>query len=189
MTDLKAGSEMSERKNIAMSEAARIGWEAGLVFKGSRDFLLAWELLNQRGHAPEVQAGQAPWPHQAAATCAGFALELALKCSLVLDGKASAKGHSYVKLFRALSRAAQESIVSVIRVDGRQATVEDLFRVLQEFEGTFEQWRYLHERLASFKPTEFHEGGIIAVIRAIHESIIRLRPDFKPWPGVIDPNA
>jgi hypothetical protein len=112
-------------------------------------------------------------------------LELALKARIVLDGgeppAKGADGHKYLVMFRLLGRAAQEDIVSFLLLDAKPATVEGLVAVLNEFEGTFQRWRYMDEH----KEIVFHEGNMVAVIRAGHYSIVRLRPDLGPWPGVI----
>lgn len=63
--------------------------------------------------------------------------------------------------------------------------MEGLLPVLVEFEGTFQGWRYMHEG----KGIAFHEGAMVAVIGAVFSSIVRLRRDFGPCPGVIvDPD-
>ena len=168
-----------------MSEEARLGRDAGLVFFGSRDFLLAWELLEQRHRAPEVRAARAPWPMRAAVTCAAFSLELALKARLVLDGKQPAKEHRYSALFGALSPQAQQDIASRIQIEGRTVTIDGLLELLKDCDRTFEEFRYLHERLARLETTTFYGDRIIAVTHAVHASIVRLRADFDQWPGVI----
>ena len=168
-----------------MSEEAQLGRDAGLVFFGSCDFLLAWELLERQHQSPEVRAARAPWPMRAAATCAAFSLELALKAWLVLDGQQPAKEHRYSELFRALSPQAQGDIASRVRVDGQPVTAIGLLELLKDCDRTFEEFRYLHERLARLETTTFHGDRIVAVTRAVHASIVQLRSDFDQWPGVI----
>ena len=80
----------------------QIARDAGLIFFGSRDFLLAWELLEHRHQDHDVLVARAPWPMRAWATCSAFALELALKARLRLEEKQPRKVHSYSKLYRAL---------------------------------------------------------------------------------------
>lgn len=167
---------------ITISEDAKRGWEAGLLFKGSRDFLLAHELLGKRRDEPDVRAFRAPWPIQAYVTCASLALELALKCRIVLDRKVPANTHSYSVLFGQLSRVAQDDVVSMFPAP---ATADDLIGILTELEGTFVNWRYLNERSARLEQTVFHEGKMVTLIHTLHDCIVGMRPDFAPWPGII----
>ena len=159
------------------------------TFRGSRDFFLAYEILGAFLASPEVREGRAPSPIQAQATCAALALELALKARIVLDGgdppSKGPDGHKYVAMFDMLKHPAQEDVASFLLLDAKPATVDGLLAVLKDFEGTFQQWRYMHEH----SELAFHEGNMVAVIRAVYDSIVRLRPDFGPWPGVIvDPS-
>jgi hypothetical protein len=162
---------------------------AAHMFRGSRDFLLAYDLLGGFLRSPEVREGRAPAPIQSQATCAALALELALKTRIMLDGgdppTSGRAGHDYVLMFGLLSATARADIASFLLLSGKPATVEGLGGVLKEFEGTFQGWRYMHEH----EEIAFHEGNMVAVIRAVYDSIVRLRPDFGPWPGVIvDPS-
>jgi hypothetical protein len=170
----------------AISDTARVGMAAGLAFFGSRDFLLAWELLEQHRRTPAVRAARAPWPRQSAFTCAAFSLELALKARLILDGRQPEKEHRYSELFRALSPAAAADVAARVQIDGRLATtVDTLLELLTECDRTFEQFRYLHERLARLETTTFYGDRIVPVTLAVHAAIVALRPDFASWPGVI----
>ena len=159
--------------------------DAGLIFFGSRDFLLAWELLEQRHQDHEVRVGRAPWPMRAWATCAALSLELALKARLRLEGKQPKWVHTYSELFSDLSVQAKEDIASRVQIDGRPVTIDGLLALLKDCDGTFEQWRYLHEQLVRFEITTFHGDRIVAITRAIHASIVQLRRDFDQWPGVM----
>src|SRR5438270_13947477 len=80
---------------------------AGRMFRGSRDFFLAYELLAAFHASAEVRSARAPSPIQSQATCAALALELALKARVVLDGgKAPSRGpdgHRYSAIFGILS--------------------------------------------------------------------------------------
>lgn len=176
---------MTSENIPAMSDEVRRIVTAGQMFRGSRDFFLAYEVLGAFMQTPEAREGRAPKPIQSQATCAALALELALKARVVLDGRdppsKGPDGHKYVALFGLLSRAAQEDIVKPLLLDGRPATVESVIGVLTDFEGTFQKWRYMHEH----REIAFHEGNMVAVLRAVYESVVRLRPDFGPWPGVI----
>jgi len=180
---------MTSENSAAMSEEVRRIMTAGHMFRGSRDFFLAYEVLGAFMQSPEAREGRAPRPIQSQATCAALALELALKARIVLDGGSppakGPDGHKYVAMFGLLSRAAQEDVVKPLLLAGGPATVEGLAKVLADFEGTFQQWRYIHEH----GELAFHEGNMVAVIQAVFESIVRLRPDFGAWPGVIvDPD-
>jgi hypothetical protein len=121
------------------------------------------------------------------ATCAAFALELALnlKARLRLEEKQPEKVHRYSELFCALSSQAKEDIASHVQIEGGPVTSDRLVELLKDCDQTFEQWRYLHERLARFEITAFHGDRIVAITRAVHASIVKLRPDFDQWPGVI----
>ncbi len=180
---------MTSENAPAMSEEVRRIVTAAHMFRGSRDFFLAYEVLGAFMQSPEAREGRAPNPIQSQATCAALALELALKARIVLDGgdppSKGPDGHKYVAMFGLLSRAAQEDIVRPLLLDGAAASVEGLAKVLAEFEGTFQKWRYMHEH----REVAFHEGNMVAVVQAVYESLVRLRPDFGPWPGVIvDPD-
>ncbi len=162
---------------------------AAQMFRGSRDFLLAYDILGGFLRSSDVRDGRAPAPIQSQATCAALALELALKARIILDGGApptsGRAGHDYLVMFGLLSPAARADIASFLLLDGKPATVEGLGGVLKEFEGTFQEWRYVHEHTE----VAFHEGNMVAVIHAVYHSVVRLRPDFGPWPGVIvDPD-
>jgi len=180
---------MTGENPAATSEEVRRIMTAGEMFRGSRDFFLAYEVLGAFMQSPEARQGCAPKPIQSQATCAALALELALKARIVLDGgdppSKAPDGHKYVAMFGLLSRTAQEDIVRPLLLDGGAASVEGLAKVLADFEGTFQKWRYMHEH----RELAFHEGNMVAVVQAVYESIVRLRPDFGPWPGVIvDPD-
>jgi hypothetical protein len=129
-----------------LSEEVKRSITAGEMFRGSRDFFLAYELLGAFRRSPDEREGRAPSPIQAHATCAALALELALKSRIVLDsGEPPSKGpdgHKYVAMFNLLKRPAQEDIASFLLLDGKPATVDGLLAVLNEFEGTFKNWRY-----------------------------------------------
>jgi hypothetical protein len=167
------------------SEEAERTAKAWRIFRGSRDFLLAYDLLGDFLRSPEVRAGRAPSPIQSQATCAALALELALKARIVLDGRdpprSGKAGHDYVVMFDRLTPAARADIASFLALDGKPATEGGLRRVLREFDGTFKGWRYMHEH----SEIAFHEGNMIAVLRAVYFSVVRLRADFANWPGVI----
>ncbi len=176
---------MTTENTAVVSEEVRRIITAGEMFRGSRDFFLAYEVLGAFMQTTEAREGRAPKPIQSQATCAALALELALKARIVLDGgdppSKGPGGHKYTAMFGLLSRAAQEDVVKPLLLDDGPATVEGLANVLAEFEGTFQRWRYLHEH----RELAFHEGNMLAVVQAVYESIVRLRPDFGPWPGVI----
>jgi hypothetical protein len=88
-------------------------------------------------------------------------------------------------MFAPLSPAAQQDVASFLPIDGQPITVAALLAILQECEGTFQRWRYMHEG----GDLVFREGKIVCVIRAVYQSIVRLRPDLAPLPGVIvDPD-
>ena len=161
---------------------------AGKLFMGSREFQLAWRLLELYSEFGRADQGRLTAPlFGAPAVCAGLSLELALKCRIVLDGKQppdkGAKGHDYVTLFTTLSSDAQDEVAARIRLspDGRKATSPDLVDVLKQFEGTFVKFRYP----LSPGSHAFHQGDIRNVLLALHDSIIQLRPDLGPWSGVI----
>ncbi len=160
------------------------------MFHGSRDFLLAYRLLGEHRSSQMVRAGRAPSPLQSWVTCAAFSLELALKCRISLDGskkppKRGRDAHDCAALFsKYLSEAAQRDIASGVRMasTSEAPSIDDLVGVLRQFDGTFNRWRYLHE---DFDGATFHEGDMMNVIAAVHESILRLHPDWRPWRGVI----
>jgi len=160
-----------------------------LMFRGAREFFLTYQLAAGFGDSPLACEGRAPRLIQSRAACASLALELALKARVLLDGgeppSRGADGHDHGAIFKVLTRGAQEDIASLLRVGDEPATVEGLAAVLAGFKGTFQTWRYMHEG----NVTPFDEGGMVAVIGAVFSSIVRLRPDFGPFPGVIvDPD-
>lgn len=169
-------------------EDARALMQAGIAFRGARDFLLAHQILGARRLLPEVRAGRAPWPMQAHAVCAAFALELMFKARLLLDRSLvpkGAKGHSYVAMFDCLSAAAKADLVAVLHINDAAATEATVRGALEEMEGVFEGWRYLHEMNERRRPTPFSEASYDVFAHALHDLIIKARPDFEPWPGVI----
>lgn len=180
MASMASDNQPKRRK----SSADRVG-TASRMFRGSRDFLVAYELITDFCKTPEVKAARAPSPIQSQATCAALSLELALKARIVLDGgepptKGKA-GHSCLAMFKVLSIPAQKDVASFLLVDGKPAGLDGLLKALSDFEGTFQNFRYLHEHTEA----SFHEGNLVNVIRGVHMSIVRARPDFGPWPGVI----
>lgn len=180
---------MKTTKGGNLTDQVQRDMVAAEMFRGSRDFFLAYELLEGFMASQEVREGRAPSPIQSEATCAALALELALKARIVIDGgeppSKGADGHRYVAMFALLSPSAQNDIARSLLVDGQPSTVEKLVSVLTEFEGTFQRWRYMHEHLE----LAFHQGNMVAVIHGVYESIVRQRPDLGPWPGVIvDPD-
>lgn len=159
--------------------------EAGLMFKGSRDFLLAYRLLGRRRTDPDVRAGTAPSPFQSWVVCASLALELALKCRIALDGKDPSWTHNYVTLFAELSPAAKEDVASRVSFREGRSTADRVAELLRDFKNPFETFRYLHELITSMEPAAFHEGDMMNVTRALYLSIIALRADFRAYPGAI----
>jgi hypothetical protein len=151
---------------------------AAMMYRGSRDFFLAYELLATFLRSIAQARTQQPAPVQSQATCAALALELALKARVVLDGgdppDKGRAGHDSVLLFGRLKPAARVDVASFLLLDGQPATVEGLVAVLKKFEGTFENWRYMHEH----DEVAFHEGQMVAVLHAVYRSIVRIRPDF-----------
>jgi len=171
-------------KPILTDDQKRVA-TAGFMFRGSRDFLLAYRLLGRRRADPEVRDGKAPGPFQSWVVCASLALELALKCRIVLDGKPASWTHNYVALFGELTPAAQQDVASRISFTTGPSTAERLIDLLKGFKNPFETFRYLHELITKPQPAEFHEGDMIAVTRAAYLSIIDQREDFRPYQGVI----
>jgi hypothetical protein len=163
----------------------------GDFFRGSREFHLAWKLLEAYDEFGRAQHGRAAPVFQTLAVCAGLALELGLKSRIALDGGTppakGRAGHDYVQMFSMLSAEAQRDIASRVRLvpDFRQATPGELVAVLGQFEGTFVKFRYVHEELQKHGRVAFHHGDIANVLHAVHDSIIALRPDLGPWNGVI----
>jgi HEPN domain-containing protein len=102
------------------------------MFRGSRDFLLAYRLLGRRRADPDVRAARAPGPFQSWVVCASLALELALKCRIALDGKDPSWTHSYVKLFAELSPAAQQDIASRVAFTEGLSTAERVATLLKD---------------------------------------------------------
>ena len=178
-------SRMTKSLPPGTSDEVRRAFVAGDMFRGSRDFFLAYQLIAAFRASAEVRQGRAPSPIQAQAANAAFALELALKARVVLDGgeppSRGPDGHRYTAIFGLLSPKAKEDVASLLLEDGKPTTPESQVQVLKEMEGTFEKWRYMHEH----DRVDFHEGNMAAVIHAVHHSIVRARPDFGPWPGVI----
>jgi hypothetical protein len=175
----------------ALSEDTERFLLAAGLFRGSREFHLAWALLDAYDAFGRAQQGRVPPVFQTPAVCAGLALELGLKARIVLDGKPpptkGGAGHDYVRMFGMLSATAQEDVASRLRLapDARKATPRELLDVLAQFEGTFVKFRYAHEELRAKGTITFHQGDIANVLVAVHDSIIALRPDFGPWNGVI----
>lgn len=176
---------MTSAQNVPISEAVRRNINAVHMFRGARDFFLAYQLAAGFGDSPLACEGRAPRLIQSRAACASLALELALKARVLLDGgeppSRGADGHDHGAIFKVLTRGAQEDIASLLRVGDEPATVEGLAAVLAGFKGTFQTWRYMHEG----NVTPFDEGGMVAVIGAVFSCIVRFRPDFGPFPGVI----
>lgn len=163
------------------------------AFHASRDFHKAWEILEAPRTIPGFRDHN-PWPHQAQIVCATLALELALKARLQLEDREPARTHSYVRIFRDLSEAAREEIGRELLFNGEPGTSADVEVALQSLDdaaqpykargkpvGVFDAWRYVHEH----SHVKFEGGTIVAVTIAIHNVILRLRPDWRGWPGVI----
>jgi hypothetical protein len=153
------------------------------TFHGSRDFLLAWDLLDAHRRTQPVRKNKAGTPLRARATCASLALELALKShiAIAMEGKTPGRTHSFVALFRVLASDVQRRIASSVLLNGRPTDVDGLIDALTQCEGTFETWRHLHEH----ENADFHEPYIVDVTRALHASILALHPEWRNWPGVI----
>lgn len=173
---------------LALSDEQKKLISDSCMFDGSRRFLFAYQLLTKHDNSPFVREGRAPMTLQPRATCAVFSLELALKCRISLDGgKFPRKGreaHDCAALFsRYLFAKAQADVASGVRMaTGKIASIGDVEDVLRQFHKTFETWRYLHEHMDG---AVFHERDVLNVVAAVHESILRLHPDWRPWPGVI----
>ena len=144
-------------------------------FQASCDFFLACQLIGVRRDSEAVRIGKARWPIQAYATCAALSLELALKSRTILDGGTPPKTHRVSEVFALLSLPAQEDIAAGLLLDGQPATLARISEVLRLCDKTFETWRYVHEH----RDADFMESYIFAILRAVHSSILRLRPDWQ----------
>jgi hypothetical protein len=177
--------DMARKLPPGTSDEVRRTVTVAHMFRGSRDFFLAYQLLGAFMTSADVRDGRAPSPVQSHAANAAFALELALKARVVLDGREPPSrgpdGHKYGAIFALLSPGARDDVASFLLVDGKPTTAEMVAVMLGEFEGTFEKWRYMHEH----DEVVFHDGNMGAVMHAVYASIVRTRPDFGPWPGVI----
>lgn len=158
---------------------------ASHLFWASRDFLLSWEILERHAAMAKATGPRIPYPVRSQPTCAALALELALKARLELEGKEAPRIHSAAKLFGRLSKEAQDEIMATLKCNGAPMTRADLDVVLAEFEGTWEDWRYMHEHTSPGDTVRFAHGNMHALILAIHGVLLTLHPDWGPWPGVI----
>jgi hypothetical protein len=175
---------MADTPKTEMTDALRRIAEPGMMFDGSRDFLLAYRLLGRQRAQALARPGTVPSPWQSWIVCASLALELALKCRIVLDGGDAPKTHSYVKLFAELSPAAKRDLASRVPFREGQSTVERVAALLANFKNPFETFRYMHELIAKTEPAAFYEGDMMTVIRALYLSILSLREDFRRFRGM-----
>lgn len=150
-----------------------------IMFEGSCDFLLGWELLTAHRQDQAVRENKARFPIQGVVACACMALELALKALITLERSTPQWTHEFADLFKQVSTKAQQEIASIVLQDGKPTTVEGVTDALKLCEGTFEKWRYKHEH----RNLDFYEGFIIAVTRAAHESILRRLPEWRNPPA------
>ena len=146
-----------------------------LMFEGSCDFLLGWELLAVYRETPAVRENRAFVPIQARATCASMALELALKSLITYEGKDPALTHSFARLFKQLLPKTRREIASIVLLNGNPTSVEGVIDALKLCERTFETWRYKHEH----DNADFYEPYIIDVTKAVHKYIMRKRPECR----------
>lgn len=149
-----------------------------IMFEGSCDFLLGWHLLSAYGKTPAVTEDRAFVPIQARATCASLALELALKSLITYEGKDPVPSHSFSRLFKQLSPKARREVASLVLLDGKRTSDEGLKEALKRCAGTFEKWRYKHEH----RDLDFYEPYIIDTTKALHETIMRKRPECRAIP-------
>lgn len=150
------------------------------IFHGSCDFFLAWERLAVQRRTAAARANRVYSPVQASAACASMALELALKCRIVLEGRKPRRDHEFHALFAQLDPKTQDDIAARTLLDGMPTTTADLLDALKRCKGTFVTWRYLHEH----ENADFYEGCLSAVTRALHRSTLELYPHFWLWPGI-----
>lgn len=172
---------MAEATDIPIERLVR----ASQLFWASRDFLLSWEVLERHAAMAKATGPRIPFPVRSQPTCAALALELALKARLELEGKEAPRAHSAAKLFGLLSKEAQDEIMATLKCSGAPMTRAALDVVLAEFEGTWEGWRYMHEHTGPGETVRFAHGNMYSLIIGIHQVLVALRPDWEPWPGVI----
>src|SRR5207247_178174 len=101
--------------------------------------------------------------------------ELALKARLMLDRIEPPSTHNYSNLFRRLSARTRTDVAHRLTRGNRGASAQEFTELLEQFGNPFEDWRYVHERLANLQPTAFDSTGILAAIHAVHDSIVELR--------------
>ncbi len=146
-----------------------------IMFEGSCDFLLGWELLTAYRETPAVRENRAFVPIQARATCASMALELAFKSLITYEGKDPVLSHSFARLFKQLLPKTRREMASLVLLDGKPTSAEGLAEALKRCAGTFERWRYKHEH----RDLDFYEPYIIDTTKALQETIMRKHPECR----------
>jgi hypothetical protein len=175
---------------MATTIAVEARMRANSLFNQSRDFQLAWKILTDGEPQGEAKS-HVPWPLRAPVTCACMALELALKSLITLEGGTPASVHWAEDLFKQVTAASQNEIAAMLQVDGKPADVPSLLTALHELDDgapgatkrvpPLEAWRYTHEH----QTVQHAQGTMYVITRALHDLLVRRRPDWDPWPGII----
>lgn len=122
-----------------------------------------------------------------------FAVEVYLKCVLLVEGKAAPREHSLKKLFADLDRTHQSRIKKLFdesvgrnRYAKRIQAADPAFTyrlgaVLNATSDAFEEWRYLYE----VRPKTRIFYGLAELKEAIERLIIELKPEW--WRQLLRP--
>jgi hypothetical protein len=121
----------------------------------------------------------------ALATNAAFALEMYLKCLLLLEQGQAPRGHDLHKLFHALSSTTQSQLTKdheeLVKSNPDWAATAsklgvptDLEELLKRGRNAFADFRYAHEQIPS--GTDFALNGFTYCVR---ERILNSQPDWK----------
>ncbi len=120
-----------------------------------------------------------------------FAVELYLKCLIVIEGKPVPREHNLSRLYAKLSADTQESLQAHYQaflpeylptmVDTRPASVprgpRDYVSALSNAERKFEQYRYFFEAEGNMTSVAL-DGALECLLIATRESILTIRPDW-----------
>lgn len=103
-----------------------------------------------------------------------FALELYLKCLLLIDGKTS-RGHKLATLYSQLSQSRRQQIHDGFeKTKPKDCATFTVVQILLVANKAFEMWRYAHEGTVC----AYFGGAVCVTVRKV---IVEIKPELAKW--------
>jgi hypothetical protein len=143
---------------------AKTAWNIARSFRGSSMHLMSF------WNAPDALAMRTI----PGIVCGAFAVELYLKCLLVLDGT-EVREHAPSELFAALKPDTRKHVAKFFPTSSEG----DVKRILTGLDGAFVGWRYVYEG----RKNHIDHGVLDTAFESLERAILDLHPDWPSGPA------